>query len=103
MDVPEVGVDDLAQALAAGSAHVIDVREPAEFATGRVPGAVLMPLHTVPARLAEIPTDSDVYVVCEVGGRSWQAAAYLVQRGVRATNVAGGTAQWRARGLPLEA
>src|SRR5512145_407783 len=82
--------------------ELVDVREPWEYAQGRIPGSRLAPLATVPGLVGEFPTDRPVYLVCHVGGRSAQAAAYLSQRGLDAVNVAGGTAEWVAAGYPLE-
>ena len=96
-----VTIEDLRTALAEG-ATVIDVREPEEFATGHVPGARLVPLATVPQVLADLPADEPVYVICQVGGRSAQAAGYLSQRGFDARSVDGGTGDWLAAGLPVE-
>lgn len=101
MDVPEIGVEELAVAHAAG-AVVIDVRNPDEFVQSRVPGAVLVPLGEVPDRVAELPTGEPVYVICAVGGRSRRAAAFLRDRGVDAVNVAGGTRAWVAAGRPVD-
>ena len=50
-----VSVHDLQVVIDGGDALVVDVREPWEYAEGRVPGAVLMPLATVPARVGELP------------------------------------------------
>jgi rhodanese-related sulfurtransferase len=52
--VLEVDLDAFAAAQA-GGALVIDVREPHEYASGHVPGARLVPLHSLPvmARRAE--------------------------------------------------
>jgi rhodanese-related sulfurtransferase len=97
-----VTVHALKAALDEGSALIIDVREPYEYADGHLPGAALMPLMTVPQRLPELPTDQPVYVVCAVGGRSAQAAAFLATRGVDAVNVDGGTGEWVAAGYPVE-
>ncbi len=99
--VPEITVDELDAARAAG-ALVVDVREPQEFATGRVPGARLMPLAVVPVRTQELPTDQPVYVVCAAGGRSYQAAEFLRRSGIDARSVAGGTGAWQASGRPIE-
>jgi rhodanese-related sulfurtransferase len=98
-----VTVADLAAALAAG-AVVVDVREPAEFAAGRVPGAVNVPLATVPlwlGRLAELAADGPLYVVCQVGERSARAVDYLTQYGIDSCTVDGGTQEWAAGGRPL--
>jgi rhodanese-related sulfurtransferase len=97
-----VTVHDLKAAIDAGPIVVIDVREPAEYAEGHVPGATLIPLRTVPEHVGELPTDNTVYVVCAVGGRSAQAAAFLATRGVDAVNVDGGTNDWVAAGYLVE-
>jgi rhodanese-related sulfurtransferase len=97
-----VTVHDLKAALDEGSTLVIDVREPFEYADGHVPSAEPMPLRSVPQRVDELPTDRPVYIVCAVGGRSAQAAAFLATRGVDAVNVDGGTGEWVAAGYPIE-
>ena len=96
-----VSIEDLRTAMAEG-ATVIDVREPGEFATGHVPGARLVPLATVPGALPDLPTGEPVYVICQVGARSAQAAEFLSQRGVDARTVDGGTGDWMAAGHPVE-
>ena len=66
MPVPEIDVDELA-ALKEKGAVVIDVRNPDEYESFRVPGAVLIPLGDVPERVEEVPTDETVYVICATG------------------------------------
>jgi rhodanese-related sulfurtransferase len=80
---------------------LLDVREDHEWAAGHAPGAVHVPLRTVPARLDELPRDRPVDVVCHLGGRSAQAAAYLLAQGVQARNVEGGMDAWERAGLPV--
>lgn len=79
---------------------LIDVREEDEFAAGRVPGAINIPLSQLGARLDELPDEFDV--ICKVGGRSSQAASALDSRGYDATNVAGGTDAWIEAGYEVE-
>jgi phage shock protein E len=100
MNVPEIDVDELARQSASG-AYVLDVRRPDEYAGGHVPGAVLIPLDQLEARRAEVPGDREVYVICHSGGRSARAAAFLLESGHRATNVAGGTKAWIEAGSPV--
>ncbi|HSI94015.1 MAG TPA: rhodanese-like domain-containing protein [Jiangellaceae bacterium] len=100
-DPHEVTVHELAAAAEAGEL-VVDVREPVEYAYAHVPQAVLMPLGTVPARHPELPRDRPIYLVCAVGARSMQAAMYLSRLGYDVRNVAGGTHDWIAAGLPVE-
>ncbi len=100
--VTEVGLHDLEQALAAG-ALLLDVRESDEYAAGHVPEAQLLPLSVLPVRVHELPRDRPVYVVCQAGGRSAQAAQLLAAAGVDARSVTGGTAAWIRSGRPSQA
>ena len=97
--VPEVDVDELAEVRAAG-APVIDVREPDEYETVHVPGAVLIPLGDVMARVHEVPRDEPVYVLCATGNRSARAVQWYRTQGIDARNVAGGTQAWVDSGKP---
>jgi rhodanese-related sulfurtransferase len=101
VDVPEIDVAALADVLATG-AVLIDVRELDEFEEARVPGGTLIPLATVPERLAEIPGSGAVYVVCRSGGRSRKACEFLRARGVDAINVGGGTLAWIESGRAVD-
>jgi thioredoxin len=82
--------------------YVVDVREPFEYAAGHVPGAVLIPMNDVPGRLADLPRDRVVHVICQSGGRSRSVTDWLRAQGVDAVNVAGGTGEWEARGWAVE-
>jgi rhodanese-related sulfurtransferase len=103
-DVPvEVSATDAEAAVARGEADLLDVREQWEWEEQRVPGATLIPMNEVPARLAEIPADRDVYVFCKMGGRSARVVDYLRRNGrERAANVTGGIDAWVEAGLPVE-
>lgn len=100
MQVPEIDVTELAARRAEG-APLVDVREPDEYTESHVPGAQLIPLGSVPDRVAEVPTGSTVYVICKGGGRSLKAAEFLRARGIDAVNVAGGTMAWIEAGQPV--
>jgi rhodanese-related sulfurtransferase len=84
--------------LVARGVQLVDVREPHEYAAGRHPDAVSIPLGELPRRLHELHPHRPVAVICESGSRSAQAAELLVQRGFRRVlSVAGGlTAARRA-------
>ncbi|RFA19830.1 rhodanese-like domain-containing protein [Subtercola boreus] len=90
----EITVTQLA---ALPSPVVIDVREPDEFASGHVPGAINVPLGSLPG--ADLP-EGPLHVICEMGGRSARATTALERQGRTATNIEGGTAAWREAGLP---
>jgi rhodanese-related sulfurtransferase len=80
---------------------LIDVREPEEFAVGRVPGAVNLPMSRIGELLHELP-EGEFDVICAVGGRSGRVVEALEARGYEATNVEGGTTGWVQAGFPVE-
>lgn len=102
MSIPEITIEQLASKMAAGAVTLFDVRNPDEFEIGRVPGARLVPLGDVPDRVGEFPTDGEVLVICQAGGRSARAVEYLRAHGVNAVNIAGGTGAWVNAGNPVE-
>ncbi len=81
---------------------LIDVREPAEFGSERIAGALLFPLSTFDA--AMLPDDGDRRIVfhCGSGKRSLQAAEQRLDGGQKhAAHMGGGIAAWKAAGLPV--
>lgn len=82
-------------------AFVLDVREPAEYVSGHVPGAVLAPMSRITSMLGPVPRDRTVHVICESGNRSGSMADLLTALGYDTLSVEGGTAAWRAAGHPL--
>jgi hydroxyacylglutathione hydrolase len=81
---------------------LLDVREPAEYARGHVPGAVNLPQCDVASRLNELPRDRPIVTICQGGMRSLRAAQFLKQQGFeQVSNVRGGTDAWRAAGKPV--
>ena len=94
MSAPEISIDDLVAARAGGPVPLVDVRQPEEYEAGHVPGAKLIPLADVVARVGELPEEGPVYVICQTGSRSQRAADYFRNLGIEAYNVAGGTKAW---------
>ncbi|MCB1959380.1 MAG: sulfurtransferase [Rhodocyclaceae bacterium] len=83
---------------------LLDVREPWEFDTCRIEGAVLIPMASVPARVGELDPSAETVVICHHGGRSMQVAMFLEQRGFsHVINLAGGVAAWAAQVDPAMA
>ncbi|MFI7025804.1 rhodanese-like domain-containing protein [Micromonospora sp. NPDC049900] len=92
MTVPEI--DD--------ETYLLDVREDDEWEAGHAPNAHHLPMMELPARLAEVPDDRDVAVICRSGGRSAQVVAYLMHNGWdQVRNVEGGMGDWEAAGRPV--
>ena len=91
-----------AVALQADGAFMLDVREPDEWVQGHITGATLIPLGELAARVAEVPADRQVVVVCRSGNRSAQGRDILASAGhPSVTSMAGGMNDWAAAGNPV--
>lgn len=73
---------------------LLDVRQPEEYETSRLPGAVLIPLAELPGRMSELPKDRPVVVLCHHGMRSAHAVSRLREAGFDAVNLSGGIDAW---------
>jgi rhodanese-related sulfurtransferase len=85
------------------SLFVVDLRTPAEFATGHIPGAMSVPLATFEDRLREIPRTRRVLLYCHCPIETIAGAYELLFRlGYRNHAVlADGFSGWAARGHPI--
>lgn len=84
-----------AKALVLEGATLIDVRTPAEFASGHIDGAKNIPVQEVPKRMAEFGLkDSKIVVYCKSGGRSGQAKKLLEAAGYTAVFNLGAMSAW---------
>lgn len=71
-----------AHQLVADGVKVVDVRTPAEFETGHVPGAVNIPVDQVAARAGELgPASTPLLLYCRSGRRSGAAVQALREKG----------------------
>lgn len=80
---------------------LLDVRQPEEFRSGHIPGARLIPLGELLARLKELPKDQEIICVCASGSRSMSATRRLAGAGYNATNLSGGMIAWSRSRLPM--
>ncbi len=81
--------------------RVIDVRQAQEYATGTVPKAEALPLHTLPARINDLSPEEKLVMICRSGARSAQACMFLQQQGYsNVYNLRGGMMGWMQSGLP---
>ncbi len=71
-------------------ATMLDTRTSSEYAEGRIPGTVNIPLHELRDRLGEIDKSKPVYVNCFSGQRSYIACRILSQNGFDCYNLSGG-------------
>jgi rhodanese-related sulfurtransferase len=86
---------------------VVDVREPSEFSTGSLPGAINIPRGVLEFQIGNHPaiksgTDSKLLIYCQSGGRSALAVESLQKLGyTQSLSLAGGFKLWQESGLPL--
>jgi rhodanese-related sulfurtransferase len=112
--IPEITVTLAREELDQGQvALLLDVREPAEWEKGHIPGAVLAPRGmlewyadpSTPYAKPELTTKRDAHIIvtCASGGRSMLAAETLKKMGyANVVNMAGGFNEWSKQGLPVE-
>jgi rhodanese-related sulfurtransferase len=90
---------------ASGEVLVLDVRPAQEYAAAHLPHARSLPLEELKKRLSELPREVPVVAYCRGPFclMARQAAELLRKKGYHALHLADGVAEWRARGLPIEA
>lgn len=102
--VQDISTEDLKKGLADGSILLVDVREPNEYAVGRIPGSILNPLQSFdPGALPNVP-GKRVVISCRSGRRSLRALelAQAAGRDDVVTHYSGGMLGWEGAGEPVE-
>ncbi|MBP3962596.1 sulfurtransferase TusA family protein [Paenibacillus lignilyticus] len=88
--------EEIRNKLSAGEKlNILDVREPAEYAFGRIPGAQSIPLGELEKRLHELDPGQEYYLVCRSGNRSDLASQTLAEQGFKnVKNAVQGMTEW---------
>lgn len=84
---------------------LIDVRRPDEYVgeLGHIPGATLLTLDQLPAKIETLPKDKTIVFVCRSGARSAQAASFALENGFKDVfNMRGGMLLWNENGFNVE-
>ncbi len=105
-----IGTDQAKSMIEAGAAsiHVIDVRQPDEWARGHIAGAELVPLNGIYSfgkalKDLHLPEDEDIIFVCASGQRSASASEIALVAGLKKVyNLANGMNGWATRRYPIE-
>src|SRR5262249_46095229 len=98
--LPQMPVDELRERMREKRLKVIDVRTPAEYAAGHVPGAVNAPLAAIANAAGRLQPNEAAAIICAGGYRSSAASSLLAKRGFRELyNVIGGTSAWVRQGF----
>lgn len=86
-----------------GKVQIIDVRTPAEYAGGHVPGALNIPHMSIIARKNELAPDRELVFICQLGQRSALACEFAAASGFKDLfNIEGGTEAWVKAGYGVE-
>lgn len=87
---------------------VIDVREPAEFNSGKVKGALTIPMSLMnddrvswDLKVNELNKSQTIILYCQSGRRAGIVGEEMVKKGYKVLNL-GGLEAWKAKGLPTE-
>lgn len=91
-----ISLDDLLKNIEGNEkVTVLDVREPAEYAFGHIPGSVNIPLGELEDRFEELNNTENLHVICRTGSRSDFAAQKLTEKGFKnVKNVVPGMKEW---------
>ena len=87
------------------NALVVDVREPHEFAAGRIPDAQLIPLRQIAHHVDNLKQHGErpIILSCRTGSRSEMVCRFLHDQGFENIyNLAGGVMGWQMANLPLD-
>ena len=107
----DVQIDEIApseaQAIHAGLSgpqQWIDVRDPFEYSSGRIPGTTSIPLSELGFHLEQLRGQDPLYLSCRSGVRSMTAAKTLLRLGIalNPVNIGGGILGWQSQGFPIE-
>jgi rhodanese-related sulfurtransferase/biotin operon repressor len=96
--------EELLELVRSGEAVVIDVRPPAEYKAGHIPGAVNIPLDSLPQKLKELPQDQEVVAYCRgpYCMLAFEAVEALRRHGIPARRLEDGYPEWKAEHRPVE-
>jgi rhodanese-related sulfurtransferase len=86
-------------------AHIVDVRDAEEFASGHLPDALNIPVSKLTERIGELEKfkDKPIIFCCASGMRSNKACAELKKQGfAKLHNLAGGVDAWVGAGYPVK-
>ena len=96
-----MSVNDALLATTERDAFLLDVRSQGEFASAHAANAICIPITELEQRIAELPPDRQILVMCQSGQRSSMAVKKLRDQGLKNTSdVSGGFSAWEKANLP---
>jgi len=104
--ITSVSASELNKEITAGTAQLLDVRTPQEYAEAHIDGAVNINVQSDnfgKEAEKELSKDLAILVYCRSGRRSMDAAETLAAIGYKVVNLKGGIIEWQDEGLPIVA
>lgn len=98
--VSVLSAEDYALAISNKKVQILDVRTPQEFTSGHLKGAVNLNVFDPDfvQKIERLDKEKPVYIYCQSGMRSRQAAGLLLKAGfVEVIDLKGGYSQWQRR------
>ncbi len=103
MSVVQIQPEQIEALRAQPGCRLLDVRTDAERARGLLAGSEHVVLNQLPQRWQELDPAAPLIIYCQSGARSYQACAYLQERGFASVyNLQGGILAWQRAGLPVD-
>ncbi len=100
-----ISVNDFEKGIKQKNIQVLDVRTPSEYESGHLKNAILadwMNQADFTKKAQSLDKSKPVYTYCLVGGRSAEAAKWLIKNGYTVHNLEGGISAWKKAGKPVE-
>ncbi|MFB6268988.1 MAG: rhodanese-like domain-containing protein, partial [Halobacterium sp.] len=98
--VEELTPEEVKEKLDAGEdVQIVDIRQPAEYERGHIPGAINVPMGELPSKVDDLEWGDDIVVACPVGQSSIQAARLIgsyedVEDAESVRSMSGGYQEW---------
>ena len=97
--VEELSPEAVKERIEDGDTQVVDIRPPAQFERGHIPGALNIPMSQLPAQVDEIDWGEEVVCACPIGQSSIQAAKLIqsfegVDDDATVASMEGGYREW---------
>ena len=95
-NISQIDIHQVNELLEEESANIVDIRDPATFAMGHIPGAIALNEENIEQLTEQLDKDKTLVVCCYHGISSQGAAAYLMSKGFKDVHsMMGGFEAWQ--------
>ena len=94
-NISQIDIHQVNEYLAEKSANIVDIRDPASFSMGHIPGAILLNEQNMEEVIGQLDKEKTLVVCCYHGNSSQGAAGYLMEKGFKDVHsMIGGHEAW---------